>query len=1164
MTDRASVNCEACGTVNEAGRKFCMECGSALARVCPTCGAANPAAGKFCGECGSALVTRDAGSVLDVDATRRGPAPSTERRLVSVLFLDLVGFTTLSEQRDAEDMRTLLDSYFETAQTVIGRHGGVVEKFIGDAVMAVWGTPVTHEDDAERAVRSALELVDAVAALGGTVGATLQARCGVLTGEAATARAVDHQGMVTGDMVNTAARLQSAAEPGWVLVGEATVRAASGAIAFEGAGELALKGKGEPVRAWRALRVVAQRLGVNRMAVEPPFVGRAEELRMLKELLHVTGREGKARAVSVIGIGGIGKSRLSWELLKYVDGLTETVWWHRGRCPSYGDGITFWALGEMVRMRAGIAETDPPGVSRAKLAASVAQHVTDEEERRWLEPRLAFLLGLDERPTGGRDELFAAWRTFFERISDAGTVAMVFEDLQWADAGLLDFIESLMEWSRNKPIFIVTLARPELTDRRPTWGVGTRNFLSLHLEPLPDDAMRQLVRGMVPDADAGAVSRIVARAEGMPLYAVEMIRMLADRGVLRLGDGSYELVGDLGELEVPETLHALIASRLDDLGAEDRVLLQDAAVLGKSFTLEALAAVTGTATSELEPRLHDLTRRELLVHEADPRSPERGQYAFLQAIIREVAYGMLAKADRRSRHLAVAHHLEATDDELAGAVAAHYLEALRATPAGPDADALAARARDWLQQATERATSLGSPEQALVFAEQALQITPTGHARAGLLQQAARAAQDALQYDRRLAYGREAVEVLRATGEVTAEVVAMGVLGEALGDMDLVPELRSLVQSMGERLGDSTDVLGRASYDYLLCFINYFDGDFETCLTRIDHALAGFERAGAWDRFHRALPILPIVLSLVGRRRESMVLRRGLLAVAEEENDLRTVATVLAGLSLEAEEWTEALEQSLAAAAVARRGGLGGPEMTASANALEFAVETGAWAQADELLAELQNRPALPEQVAEPLRLDVALLAAYRGDQAQARATLDQLGRIRADEGDRSLRAWYGRVRAVVLLTGGDLVGAYDEAVAAIDLEPLGSNSGIAAWCAARAALWLGDPTRTRAALEAMPPDNRRWATAARRAVEAGIAALEGNPTEAAGAYDALLAARLAVGDPFTHALMTLDAVAVLPEDLLPEGAVETARTYLERLGAQGLLTRLARVDIRA
>jgi hypothetical protein len=231
---------------------------------------------------------------------------------------------------------------------------------------------------------------------------------------------------------------------------------------------------------------------------------------------------------------------------------------------------------------------------------------------------------------------------------------------------------------------------------------------------------------------------------------------------------------------------------------------------------------------------------------------------------------------------------------------------------------------------------------------------------------------------------------------------------------------------------------------------------------------------------------------------------------------------------------------------------------------VEFAVETGAWPQADALLAALKDRPALPETVAEPLRLDIALLAAYRGDQALARATLDQVGRLGTEEGDRSLRAWYGRVRAVVRLTAGDLVGAYDEAIGAIALEPLGGNSGLAAWCAARAALWLRDATRARAALEAMPPDDRRWATAARRAVEAGLAALEGNAAEAANAYDNLLAARLAVGDPFTHALMTLDAAAVLPEELVPEGAVETARTYLEGLGAQGLLSQLARVGIRA
>jgi len=1140
-----------------------MECGSPLARACSSCGASNPPAGKFCGECGTALVAGQPGD--SAEALRGAAAQTTERRLVSVLFLDLVAFTTLSEHRDAEDMRTLLDAYFETAQTVIGRHGGVVEKFIGDAVMAVWGTPITREDDAERAVRAGLELVGEVAALGVATGSTLEARCGVLTGEAATAQGANHQGMVTGDMVNTASRLQSAAKPGWVLVGEATYRAASSAIAFEVAGELTLKGKEAPVPVWRALRVVAERQGQNRMAVEPPFVGRAEELRMLKELLHGAGREGKPRVISVTGIGGIGKSRLSWELQKYVDGLTETIWWHRGRCPSYGEGVTFWALGEMVRMRAGIAETDAPGVSRSKLMASLAKHVPDEAERRWLEPRLAFLLGLDERPSGGGDELFAAWRTFFERISDGGTVAMVFEDLQWADAGLLDFIESLLEWSRNCPLFILTLARPELTDRRPTWGAGSRNFLSLHLEPLPDDTMAELVRGMVPAADVSAVARIVARAEGMPLYAIEMIRMLADRGVLRAGEGAYELLGDLGELEVPTTLHALIASRLDGLGPADRALLQDAAVLGKSFTLEALSAVTGAEAVSLKSRLLDLTRREFVVRETDPRSPERGQYSFVQGIIREIAYGMLSKADRRARHLAVAHHLEAADDdELASAVAAHYVEALRATPDGPERDALSARARDWLAQAAERATKLGSPEQALILSEQALSITPAGAERVAILQGAARAAEDALKPEQQLGYLREAVAILGDLGEVDAEMATMGLLAVALGDQDCVDELRLLFEQMRGRLNTTTDALAHAEYERVSGFLMYFDRDLEGFLAAVDRSLPGYEKAGAWVRFQEALLNRSIVLMSLGRHRESVTLSRGILAIATEENDLRTAAQVLIGLSLEADEWTVAFEQSLEAAALARRGGCGGPEITALANAAEFAVETGAWATVDDLLADLKSRPGLPRPLADHVLLNVALLAAYRGDHAGARAAMDQVSAETSKSANTTVVAGYRRMRSVLLLLSGELPAAFDEAMGAVNAEAVeGPNTAVAASFAGRAALWMRDAALAQQALARMPVTEKRWHMAVRRSLEAGVTALEGNSRDAAAAFESVLAGRLAAGDPFTHALITLDAAAILPDDLVPEGAVATARSYLEELGAFALLARLSPEEVR-
>src|SRR3990170_9163539 len=348
--------------------------------------------------------------------------------------------------------------------------------------MAVWGAPTAREDDAERAVRAALDLVGAVRSLGPAI----QARVGVLTGEAAVTLGATNQGMVAGDLVNTAARLQGVAEPGTVLVGESTQRAASEAIVFEKVGDQQLKGKQAPVAAWRAMRVVAERGGRGRReSLEAPFVGRDDEMRLLKELFHATNRERKPRLVSVIGPGGIGKSRLAWEFLKYIDGLSETVWWHDGRSPAYGDGITFWALGEMVRGRCGLLESDDEATTREKVAATVRDNVPDEAERPDIERALLALLGVESGVDS--QQLFRAWRTFFERLADVNPVVMVFEDLHFADTGLLDFIDHVQEWSRHSPITIVTLARPELLDKRPNWGAGMRSFSSIYLEPLTAD-----------------------------------------------------------------------------------------------------------------------------------------------------------------------------------------------------------------------------------------------------------------------------------------------------------------------------------------------------------------------------------------------------------------------------------------------------------------------------------------------------------------------------------------------------------------------------------------------------------------------------------------------------------------------------------------------------
>jgi class 3 adenylate cyclase/tetratricopeptide (TPR) repeat protein len=728
------VHCPNCGAENPAGQRFCGSCGTELAQTCGSCGTANPPGQRFCGNCGTAL------GATAAPVAASAPTPAAERRLVSVLFADLVGFTTLSESRDAEEVRELLSRYFDTCRRLIELYGGTVEKFIGDAVMAVWGTPVATEDDAERAVRAALDLVTAVGALGEELGAeNLKARAGVLTGEAAVTLGATGQGMVAGDLVNTASRVQSVAEPGTVFVGEATRRAAQQTIVFEDAGSFELKGKEGETPLWRALRVVSGRLGsLKSQGLEAPFVGRDRELRQIKELFHTTADEKRPQLVSVTGIAGIGKSRLSWEFYKYFDGIEQIVYWHRGRCLAYGDGVTYWALADMVRMRCGIAEDDEPDSARQKLQATLDEHLLDAADREYVEPRLAQLLGLGEHEARERQDLFGAWRLFFERLSDVYPAVLAFEDMQWADSSLLDFIEYLLESSRSHPIFVVTLARPELAERRPTWGAGHRNFTSLYLEPLPEPAMQELLAGLVPGLPHGLRDQILARAEGIPLYAVETVRMLLDRGLLAEDASSYRVVGEVESLAIPETLQALAAARLDTLSADERRVVQDAAVLGKTFTLAALAALTGLGRDELEPMLAGLVRKELLGLQVDPRSPEHGQYGFLQDLIRQVAYDTLAKRDRRAKHLAAAEHLAASlaEDEVAEVVASHLVEAYRLDPNADDAAELRGRARRALIAGAERAASLGANEEAGRFFTQAADLASTPSEEAAALTRA--------------------------------------------------------------------------------------------------------------------------------------------------------------------------------------------------------------------------------------------------------------------------------------------------------------------------------------------------------------------------------------------------------------------------------------------
>src|SRR5579862_6547126 len=717
------MRCPACGGETPEGKRFCGDCGRSLAEACPSCGAELFPGKSFCVDCGAPVsnsTTSSSGQLSPGVGSQqsRDWNPRTERRLCSVLFCDLVGFTTLAESKDAEEMRDLLSGYFDLARSIVTRYGGTVDKFIGDAVMAVWGVPVAREDDAERAVRAALELTSAVSAYGEEQATALAARVGVATGEAATTETKE-QGMVIGDRVNTASRIQSVAPPGSCYVDEATKNATSAAIAYLDQGEYELKGKTAPARLYKALRVVAGVGGKQRAdGLEAPFIGRDAELRALKDLFHSGVERRSPRLVIVSGPAGVGKSRLGWEFEKYADGLVDTILWHRGRCLSYGEGVSFWALAEVVRQRLGIAEEDPAEVAAQKLAEGLVRFVA-ESEREYVGARLARLLGIETQSERGanlsREELFAGWRLFFERLAGVAPVVLLIEDAQYADVALLDFLDHLVDWTKDLSVFVVVFARPELAEKRPSFGAG-RNRSLLSLDPLDQASMHQIVEALVPGISTEARAVITARAQGTPLFAIETIRSLIDAGVVQLIDGTHRLTGELTELAVPDSLHALLAARLDALEPATRSLVAVASVLGTTFPAEALVAVSGEEEAEVRAHLDELVRRDVLEVSADPLSPQRGDYRFSQEMLRQVAYETLSRRERKERHSTVASYLRATfandGEEIAEVIARHYLDALAAAPDDDDAAATGEAALSMLVRAAERAERAGAPARA--------------------------------------------------------------------------------------------------------------------------------------------------------------------------------------------------------------------------------------------------------------------------------------------------------------------------------------------------------------------------------------------------------------------------------------------------------------------
>jgi len=1030
------VACASCGAENREGVKFCGECGAALALVCGACGAMNESGRKFCGECGAPLTPVIAAGT---PARPRAEPAVTERRLVSVLFADLVGFTSLSESRDAEEVRELLSTYFETCGRLIELYGGTVEKFIGDAVMAVWGTPVAQEDDAERAVRAALDLVEAVAALGEELGAAgLAARAGVTTGEAAVTLGATGQGMVAGDLVNTASRVQAAAAPGTVLVGEATKRASEAAVAFADAGEHELKGKAEPTRLWRALRVTASRGGaLSAEGLEPPFVGRARELRLVKELFHSSAEEGKAHLVSVVGIAGIGKSRLAWELEKYLDGLFETVWWHRGRCLAYGDGVAYWALAEMLRMRARISDEEPPDIALAKLSSMLAEHVPDAGERAWLEPRLAHLVGLADRSSADRPDLFSAWRLFFERLADQGPTVLIFEDLQWADMSLLDFIEYLLDWARDHPIFVLALARPELSERRPGWFAGARNATTLSLGPLAAPAMEALLDGLVPGLPPGLRAQMLERAEGVPLYAVETVRMLLDRGLLERAGDTYRPVGSIETLDVPETLQALIAARLDGLDPAERQTVQDASVLGKRFTRSGLAALSGKDEPALEPVLNSLIRKEIFGVQADPRAPDRGQYSFLQDLLKHVAYDTLARRDRRERHLAAAAHLEQAwgpaEQEIAEVIAAHYLDAYRAAPDAPDAGEIGARARASLVQAAERAASLAATEEAQRYYEQAAELATEPSERAGLLESAGDMALQGFRLDAAFTSLEQAIELFEALGATHDAARVAARLGRAYWLRgDLIEGVNRLEASFHVMADDEPDA-DLAALAAELGRLRFFRGEVDMARDRIERALEIAESLGLPDVLSDALNTKHLLLDGDGRIEEAFALLQRAHVIARDNDLTRAYARSLFNLSYQLttrDDFAAAREVDAEGLEFARRRGDRDYERAFLAHVLGDELVLGDWDAVVKFASELE----MPEGRGDAwtLLMGLPMVYVHRGEIEAARRRLDSAAPAATAE-EAQNRVLYAMVEAAVLRAE----GRPDEALAAVSQRAL-------------------------------------------------------------------------------------------------------------------------------
>jgi class 3 adenylate cyclase len=686
-----TLSCANCGQEDTAGQRFCGSCGHPLFRTCPSCGEENPSNFRFCGACGSPLAPSAA-----VD-----PALEGERRWATVLFGDLAGFTRLSEASDPEEVRLMVDTWTAQMGEIVDRYGGWIDKVMGDAVMAVFGAPVAHEDDAERAVRAALEL-QRYAAENAEDLAGLTLRVGVDSGEvmfAPVGPGDSRELTVMGDTVNTAWRLQEVAPQGGILMGQETLRACGKAIRCDAVEPITVKGKDAPVPAWIAREAIAST--VPRVVSDAPMLGREAELELLRSTWDRVVTLRQPQLVSLLGSPGIGKTRLCRELSPSVEEQGGRV--VVGRSLPYGESTGYGGFAQMVRSVAGVLETDSPDEAREKLKDRVEASIDGPNPQTVL-THILLLTGLTEDAVDKRSVLFASARDFIEALAREQPTLFVFEDVHWAESSLLDLIESVAAHVREVPAMFLTLARGELLDARPSWGGGIPRHTAVALDPLPPDKGHELALRLlrdVPDPESVA-ERIEQAAGGNPLFVEELTAALAE--------GAAEPVD-----EVPVPIRAIIAARLDALSAEERGLILDASVAGHVFSRGMLECLVGDELSVSEA-LEDLEFRDLIRRRDVSRTQGSEEYSFKHGLIREVAYGRLPRAARRERHSIVAEFLERearSGAEAAATLAHHWREA-------GDSE----RAVDYLLSAAEQISRGWAKGEAVALYNQALELIP--------------------------------------------------------------------------------------------------------------------------------------------------------------------------------------------------------------------------------------------------------------------------------------------------------------------------------------------------------------------------------------------------------------------------------------------------------